>query len=251
MSVSGTRLAPSPIACASRSSGPPGSPSYRTYTRVDIAAMVRTRGGRAAAWLVHSPRADMRPVEFGVFLPVGQGGFIVSTTRPHTPATYAYNRQVVQLAEGLGLGFVISQARWRGFGGPSGHNDVTLESIATTAGLAEATKRIKVFCTIHTMAFHPAVAAKMIATIDEISGGRAGVNLVAGSNPIDHGQMGLYRGLEHGELYGVAYEWLTVASRLWTEDRVNFTGKHYQLVDCMSNPKPIQRPRPPILCAAT
>src|SRR5262249_60775173 len=127
-----------------------------------------------------------RPVEFGVFMPVGQGGFIVSTTRPLTPATYAYNRRVTMLAEELGLGFVISQARWRGFGGASGHNDVTLESITTTGALAECTTRIKLFCTIHTMAFHPAVAAKMIATIDEISNGRAGINLVAGSNPIAH-----------------------------------------------------------------
>jgi pyrimidine oxygenase len=190
-------------------------------------------------------------VECGVFLPVGQGGFIVSTTRPHTPARYAYNRQVVQLAEELGLGFVISQARWRGFGGPSGHNDVTLESITTTAGLAECTRRIKLFCTIHTMAFHPAVAAKMVATIDEISGGRVGVNLVAGSNPIDHGQMGIWRDLDHAELYEVATEWIAVAKRLWTEPRVDFLGKHYQLVDCMSDPKPLQRPNPPILCAAT
>ncbi len=191
------------------------------------------------------------PVEFGVFLPVGQGGFIVSTTRPPTPATYAYNRQVVQLAEELGLGFVISQARWRGFGGPSGHNDVTLESMTTMAALAECTRRIQLFCTIHTMAFHPAVAAKMVATMDEISGGRIGVNLVAGSNPIDHGQMGIWRDLDHAQLYEVATEWLTVAKRLWTEPRVDFDGKHYHLVDCMSNPKPIQQPNPPILCAAT
>ena len=213
--------------------------------------MVRTRGGRAEAWLVHSPGGNVRPVEFGVFLPVGQGGFIVSTTRPHTPATYAYNRRVVQLAERLGLGFVISQARWRGFGGASGHNDVTLESITTTAALAECTTRIKLFCTIHTMAFHPAIAAKMIATIDEISNGRAGINLVAGSNPIDHGQMGIWRDLDHAELYDVATEWITVAKRLWTEPRVDFLGKHYQLLECMSNPKPLQQPNPPILCAAT
>jgi pyrimidine oxygenase len=191
------------------------------------------------------------PVEFGVFLPVGEGGFVVSTNRPPTPATYAYNRQVVQLAEQLGLGFVISQAKWRGFGGPSHHNDVTLESVTTTAGLAEATHRIKLFCTIHTMAFHPAVAAKMIATLDEMSRGRVGINLVAGSNPIDHGQMGIWRDIDHAELYQVAAEWLTVAERLWTEDRVDFDGRYFRLIDCMSNPKPLQKPRPPILCAAT
>jgi pyrimidine oxygenase len=119
------------------------------------------------------------------------------------------------------------------------------------AGLSEATERIQLFCTIHTMAFHPAVAAKMIATMVDLVHGRSGINLVAGSNPIDHGQMGIWKDQGHSELYEVATEWLTVASRLWTEPRVNFDGKHYTLIDCMSDPKPLQKPRPPILCAAT
>jgi pyrimidine oxygenase len=193
----------------------------------------------------------MRPVEFGVFMPVGQGGYVVSTNRPPTPATYTYNRKLMLLAEELGLGFVISQAAWRGFGGPSGHNDATLESLTTMSGLADCTSRIRLFATIHTMAFHPAVAAKMVATMDQISNGRIGINLVAGSNPIDHGQMGIWRDLSHAELYEVAEEWLTVATRLWTEQRVDFSGNHYQLIDCQSNPKPLQQPRPPVLCAAT
>jgi pyrimidine oxygenase len=128
---------------------------------------------------------------------------------------------------------------------------VTLESLVTMTGLAECTARIRLFGTIHTMAFHPAVAAKMVATMDEVANGRIGINLVAGSNPIDHGQMGIWRDFSHADLYAVADEWLTVAQRLWTEERVNFEGTHYRLVDCMSNPKPLQKPWPPILCAAT
>jgi pyrimidine oxygenase len=213
-----------------------------------------TPGAPENAWAdtIRCAMSARAPVEFGLFMPVGQGGFVVSTNRAPTPATYAYNRKVTLLAEELGLGFVISQARWRGFGGPSAHNDVTLESLTTMAGLAQCTWRIRLFGTIHTMAFHPAVAAKMVATMDEIAGGRIGINLVAGSNPIDHGQMGIWRDYTHAELYEVATEWLAVASRLWgDEKRVNFSGKHYHLMDCESNPKPVQRPRPPILCAAT
>jgi len=54
-----------------------------------------------------------RDVEFGVFLPVSDGGFIFSTTAPEQPATYAYQKRVALLAEELGLGFVIALARWR------------------------------------------------------------------------------------------------------------------------------------------
>jgi pyrimidine oxygenase len=173
-----------------------------------------------------------KPVEFGVFLPVNKGGFIMSSTAPENPATYAHNRRITQLAEELGLGFAIALAQWRGFGGA-------------------CTSRIKLFCTMHTMIYHPAAAAKIIATIDEISGGRFGLNLVAGSNPIDHGQMGLWRDIPHDTLYDVATEWITIVRRLWSEDHVSFDGTYYTLVDCVSNPKPLQKPHPPILCAAT
>ena len=193
----------------------------------------------------------VRTVPFGVFLPVGDGGFIMSTTRPETPGTYDYNRRVTCLAEELALDFVVSMARWRGWGGATGHWDRTIESLTTSAGLAEATEHIRLYTTIHTNAFHPAVAAKMVATIDEISNGRVGVNLVAGSNPLDHGQMGICPDVSHAELYEIATEWVTVVKRLWAEDRVNFEGRYYRLVDCMSNPKPLQGPGLPILCAAT
>ena len=192
-----------------------------------------------------------RQVPFGVFLPVGNGGFIMSNTSPETPGTYDYNRQVTCLAEELGLGFVVSMARWRGWPGASGHWDRTIESLTTTAGLAQATSRIRLFTTIQTNAVHPAVAAKMIATIDEISGGRVGLNLVAGSNPLDHGQMGIYPDVSHSELYHIAKEWITVAKHLWADERVDFDGTYYHLTDCISNPKPIQGPDLPVLCAAT
>jgi pyrimidine oxygenase len=194
-----------------------------------------------------------KDVEFGVFLPVSDGGFIFSSTAPDQPATYAYQKRVAQLAEELGLGFVIALARWRGFGGArtSPSRDDALESVSTIAGLAEATSRIRILCTMHTMAYHPAVAAKIIATIDQISGGRVGMNIVAGSNPVDHGQMGIWKeNIDHNQLYDVATEWITVAKRLWTEDRVDYEGKYYKLVDCMSDPKPVQKPHPTIICAA-
>lgn len=190
-----------------------------------------------------------KKVELGVFIPVGNGGWITSTTSPQLPATYEYNKEVTLLAEALGFDFALSMAKWRGYGGPSRHWDVTLESISTMAGLAEATSRIGVWGTVHTMIFHPAIVAKMVAVIDQISGGRFGINLVAGSNPADQGQMGLWRDLDHAGRYKLAEEWITVAKRLWTEERVDHKGEFYELTDCMSNPKPTQVP--PIICAGT
>jgi pyrimidine oxygenase len=187
------------------------------------------------------------PTELGVFLPVGSGGWITSTTSPEIPATYEYNKAVTVLAEELGMDFALSMAKWRGYGGSSNHWDTTLESLSTTAALAEATSRINLWATVHTMVFHPAVVAKMGAVIDQVSGGRFGLNLVAGSNPWDQGQFGLWKDLDHSERYELAEEWITVARRLWTEDRVDFHGKHFTLDDCVSDPKPTTAP--PIICA--
>jgi len=188
-----------------------------------------------------------RTVELGVFLPVGNGGWITSTTSPQLPATYDYNKEVAVLAEELGFDFALAMAKWRGYGGPSRHWDVTLESMTAMAGIAEATSRIGVWGTVHTMVFHPAVVAKMSAVLDQISKGRFGLNIVSGSNPSDQGQMGLWMDLDHAERYELAEEWLNVLKRLWTEERVTHKGKHYDLTDCMSNPKP--KVMPPIICA--
>lgn len=189
-----------------------------------------------------------KTVELGVFLPVGNGGWITSTTSPRISGTYDYNREVTLLAEDMGFDFALAMAKWRGYSGPTRHWDFTLESLTTMAGLAEATSRIGVWGTVHTMIFHPAVVAKMIAVLDQISKGRVGINLVAGCNPVDQGQMGLWRDLDHAERYKLAQEWITVAKRLWTEERVDHEGAYYKLEDCMSNPKPATIP--PIICAA-
>ncbi len=101
-----------------------------------------------------------KEVEYGVFMPVGEGGWIRSTTAPPVPATYAYNRQVAILAEQLGLDFLLAMAKWRGFGGASHHWDTTLESMTVITALAEVTTRVRLIPTVHTLAFNVALVAK-------------------------------------------------------------------------------------------
>jgi len=191
--------------------------------------------------------AAKKVVEVGVFIPVGNNGWVTSVNAPYTPGTYEHNLKVTLLAEKMGFDFVLSMAKWRGYGGPSRHWDNTLESLTTMAALAQATTTINVWGTVHMMIFPPAIVAKMVATLDQISHGRAGLNLVSGSNPHDLGQLGLWKPLDHAERYGLADEWIKVVKRLWTEDRVDHKGRFYELVDCVSNPKPSKMPT--IICA--
>jgi len=191
-----------------------------------------------------------KEVEYGVFMPVGEGGWIRSTTAPPVPATYAYNRQVAILAEQLGLDFLLAMAKWRGFGGASNHWDTTLESMTVMTALAEVTTRVRLIPTVHTLAFNVALVAKIMATLDQIAHGRAGLNVVSGWFRDELGQMGLWpEHISHAERYTVAREWVQALKCLWQEDRVTFHGRHVHLEDCVSNPKPLQKPHPPIICA--
>lgn len=187
--------------------------------------------------------ATTAATEYGIFLPIGNGGWIMSETAPHPQATYDYNRTAAVLAEAHGFDFVMSMGKFRGYGGSTDHWGRTLESITMMSGLAEATERVKIWATIHTNLFNPAVAAKMYTTLQDISGGRAGMNIVVGAYADEFAQMGEWDAArDHAARYRYTEEWVTALERLWTEDSVTMDGEFVHLTDCQSRPHPAVRP---------
>lgn len=187
-------------------------------------------------------------VELGIFLPIGNGGWIMSATAPHPEATWDYNQRAALLAEQHGLDFIMSMAKWRGFGGTTDHWGRTLESVTMMCGLAAITTRVQVWATVHTICFHPGVTAKMFVTLDQISRGRAGMNIVIGGFTEEFSQMGLWpEHLSHDDRYRYTTEWLEVIQQLWTEDHANHDGEFFHLEDCNSRPHPQVPPR--LICA--
>jgi pyrimidine oxygenase len=185
----------------------------------------------------------MSAKEYGVFLPIGNGGWMVSTTAPHPQATYEYNKRVALDAERVGLDFIMSMAKWRGFGGTTDHWGETLESMTMMSALAEATERVKIWATMHANIHNPAVAAKMYSTLQQVSGGRAGMNIVNGSYADEFEQMGAWDpSMTHDDRYAMTEEWTRAVTRLWTEDSVTLDGRYVHLTDCESHPRPAVRP---------
>jgi len=76
-----------------------------------------------------------------------------------------------------------------GFGGKSEFRDHNLASFTLMAGLAAVTSRIKPFATVPTLAVPPAVAARLCSTIDSISNGRFGLNVITGLQRPEYSQM--------------------------------------------------------------
>jgi alkanesulfonate monooxygenase SsuD/methylene tetrahydromethanopterin reductase-like flavin-dependent oxidoreductase (luciferase family) len=199
---------------------------------------------RPRALLLNSPnRLKMAAFGFNV-----SGGCSMTSAEGTVAVDWPESLRIAQLAEQAGLDAVIPVARWKGYGGDTNFNDRCFETLTWAAGLAAATSRIQVFATVHVPTVHPVRAAKEAATIDHISGGRLGLNIVAGNN---EGEIGMFGSqlLEHSDRYAVAQEWVDLVKRLWTEDTFDFEGKVYHSPGAHSEPKPIQRPGPVLMSA--
>lgn len=128
-------------------------------------------------------------------------------------------------------------------------NDPTgpcLEGWTLLSAYAALTKRLRVGLMVTGNTYrHPAVLANMAATIDIISNGRLDFGIGAGWNELEHSAYGipLYEPGERIKRMGEACE---VFRLLWTETTPNFDGKYYQLKDAYCEPKPVQKPYPPI-----
>src|SRR5262245_21550041 len=108
----------------------------------------------------------MRPIEVGLFLPVGNNGYLLSTSSPQYMPTWQLHRDLGVAAEALGYDFLFSMAKWRGFGGQTRFWDFTLEPVTVMTALAAATRRVKLIATMSPPLLHPVVAAKIAATVD-------------------------------------------------------------------------------------
>jgi F420-dependent oxidoreductase-like protein len=120
-----------------------------------------------------------------------------------------------------------------------------LEGWTLLGALAARTERLRLGLMVTGNIYrHPAVLAKIGATVDVISRGRLDFGIGAGWNELECSMYGipLYAPGERIRRLGEACE---VIKRLWTETVANFDGKYYQLKDARCEPKPVQKPYPP------
>jgi pyrimidine oxygenase len=188
-------------------------------------------------------------MELGVFLPIGNNGWIISTTSPQYMPTFELNRTVTDKAERFGFDFAMSMIKLHGFGGPSEYWDHNLESFTMMAGLGAVTRRIKLIATCAVLVLPPPITARMAVTIDSIAPGRFGVNIVSGWQRREYMQMGLWPGAEHYESrYEYCTEYVTIIRELWSTGCSDFKGRFFQMDHCRCSPRPSATI--PIVCAA-
>jgi len=145
---------------------------------------------------------------------------------------------------------MVPIARWRGFGGPSNFNGNCIETYTWAAALAAVTKRIFLFATSHVPTIHPIVAAKMGTTIDRVSKGRFGINMVCGWFTPEMEMFGR-KMMEHDTRYEYATEWVEIVEKLWTEQWFDYQGNFLTVKQGFADPKPHQSPRPVLISAGS
>lgn len=122
-----------------------------------------------------------------------------------------------------------------------------LEGWTLLGALAARTQHLRVGLMVTGNTYrHPAVLANIAATVDHISHGRLDFGIGAAWNEMEHEMYGIpfYTTGERIRRLGEACE---VCKLLWTETRANFDGKYYHLKDALCEPKPVQKPYPPIV----
>ncbi|MEV5755036.1 dimethylsulfone monooxygenase SfnG [Actinoallomurus sp. NPDC052308] len=189
------------------------------------------------------PRPD-EPLKFAYWVPNVSGGLVVSKIEQRTDWGYDYNRRLAVLAENNGFEYALSQVRYIASYGAAYQHESTGFSLA----LLLATERLKVIAAVHPGLWHPGVLAKFIATADQLSGGRAAVNVVSGWFKDEFTKLG-EPWLEHDERYRRSEEFIRVLREIWTSEHAEFGGDFYRLHDFDLRPKPIagpDRPHPEI-----
>ena len=178
-------------------------------------------------------------MDIGVFIPIGNNGWLISETSPQYMPTFELNKQIVQTAEHYGFDFALSMIKLRGFGGKTEFWEHNLESFTLMAGLAAVTRKIKIFATAATLTLPPAIVARMASTIDSIAPGRFGINLVTGWQKAEYDQMGLWPGESHySDRYNYLAEYTTVLKGLMETGHSDFKGQYFQMNDCRVSPRP-------------
>ena len=189
-------------------------------------------------------------MQVGVFIPINNNGWLISETSPQYMPTFDLNKEIAQRAEKYGVDFLLSMIKLRGFGGKTEFWEYGLESFTLMAGLAAVTSKIKLYATAATLVVPPAYAARMAATIDSISHGRFGLNLITGWQRPEYSQMGLWPGDEHFKnRYQMLDEYARILRELWATGVSDFKGEYYQMDDCRVRPTPEGEVK--IICAGS
>lgn len=183
-----------------------------------------------SAWL------ESDQLEFAYWVPNISGGLVVTTIPMDTDWSPEANIKYALDAEANGFVTALAQTRWfASYGADHQH-----EAFVISSAILAKTKTLELITAVHPGLWHPAIVAKMQASLDVISGGRTSINVVSGWFKGEFTALGL-PWLDHSERYRRSEEFIRVMKGMWTEDEFTFYGDFYQINAAPMLPKPLHR----------
>jgi pyrimidine oxygenase len=179
-------------------------------------------------------------MEFGLFIPQANNGWIISENSPQYLPSFDLNRHTCREGEKYGFDFALSMVKMRGWGGPTEFWDYGLDPFTLCAGLAAETEKIRIIPSVALPMVHPAIAARAMVTIEQIAGpGRVGINIVSGWNKPEYEQYNLWPGDEYYKSrYEYSHEYVSILRGFWENGRLTHEGRVFKLDDALVQPQP-------------
>jgi F420-dependent oxidoreductase-like protein len=165
---------------------------------------------------------------------------------------YAFTKEIVHMAETYGYNSAYAYDHlWGGANFRDNHDKNFFECFTLLSSLIPITQKIRLGQIVTSNSYrNPALLAKMISTMDVISKGRMDLGIGAGWYEDEYTAFGYQYPRSYVRIKQLD-EALNVIKLLWIQPTATFLGDHYVIRDAVCNPKPIQKPHPPIMIGGT
>ena len=178
----------------------------------------------------------MKKIKFGVFLP----SYAFEFGEKETSSPFDHVQNLVLECERLGYDSIWLDDHL------TFREHPVFECWTTLSALSSVTTKIRLGTMVLCNSFrNPALLAKMAATLDVISNGRLEFGIGAGVAREEHDAYGIPF-LKPPDRIGRMKEAVEIIKKLWTEEKAGYQGKFYRINEAVCEPKPVQKPHPPI-----
>jgi alkanesulfonate monooxygenase len=161
------------------------------------------------------------------------------------PPSFETFSRIAQNAERSGFSTILSPSHQLSVN--YGRQAPAWDALVNTTAVATATKTLKLIMAVRPGLIEPAICARMLTSLDHLSGGRLLANIITGGSPLSmYGEE-----MDHDARYRRMEEYLQVFEGLWTQEKFSFEGEFYTLKDATLYPKPLHNSHIPILIAGS
>lgn len=176
------------------------------------------------------------------------GVHVASFTWPGSPASIAPTlAEIAEIADEGGVRSLHVMDHFFQMDAYFAAEEPMLEGYTTLGYLAGLTNRIQLGLLVGGVTYrHPGLLAKIVTTLDVLSGGRAAMGIGAAWYEREHVGLGVPFP-STSDRFEQLEETLQICLEMWSGDTGSYSGKHFELAETLNQPPPINRPRPPIM----